>query len=350
MTMLIPKLKGATRISYTSRRHLSHAISSLHLNLDALNTWIASPKSLALSDTLAPRHLANLAITLPTRDGTRTLPSLHTPPKPTYHYPQPGTLVPPGHHLAFFHPLSPEAALRPDGTEADFCPPPPFTRRMWAGGTMAWDLERPLRVDGRAMAVSSVEGVQKKGFGAEEERGKEQGKNPMVFVQQKIEVRMEGETAPSVTEERTHVYLAEGGNSRRGPRIVHGLPVPAFTFTYTPTLTTLFRFSALTFNAHHIHLDKDYAQLTEGYPERLVHGPLTALMLLEVLQFHRPGIRLRTFEYRAQNPVIVGRPQTICGAWRRQAATEPDAVDLWAVDESGIVGMTGRVVFSPESA
>lgn len=137
-----------------------------------------------------------------------------------------------------------------------------------------------------------------------------------------------------------------------------GLPKPDFSVTYKPSLTTLFRFSALTFNGHHIHLDKDYAQNSEGYPgallevcqerrhlivfaERLVHGPLTALMLLEVLQFHKPGLRLHTFEYRARNPVIVNRSSTIYGA-----LTGENKAEMWCADDDGVVGMTGNVTFS----
>ena len=135
------------------------------------------------------------------------------------------------------------------------------------------------------------------------------------------------------------------------------LPRPDFSFTYKPSLTTLFRFSALTFNGHHIHLDKDFAQHSEGYPgafleahrergpslfaERLVHGPLMALMLLEVLQFHNPGLQLQGFEYRARNPVIVNRNSTIYGA-----LTSANKAVMWCADDDGVVGMTGNVTFS----
>lgn len=63
-----------------------------------------------------------------------------------------------------------------------------------------------------------------------------------------------------------------GGTDRVLSRTVTGLPTPDFSFTYKPSLTTLFRFSALTFNGHHIHLDKDYAQHSEGYPGALIEA------------------------------------------------------------------------------
>jgi len=101
---------------------------------------------------------------------------------------------------------------------------------------------------------------------------------------------------------------------------------------------TLFRFSALMFNAHSIHLDLLFTQEKEGYPERLVHGPLTAMMLLETAIFHNPGLQLKSFEYRARNPIIVNRTSTIHGVWN-----DNTSVKLWCVDDDGVVGMTGTV-------
>lgn len=248
--------------SLARRLYSSASVSSLELqNLD---TWIASEKTLSLRDTLTPTHLADLYVTLPTRDGTRG---------ENFSKPIEGLKLEYGHHLAFFHPRNPEAVLRPDGTDADFCPPEPFTRRMWAGGSMKW-LD-PLAIGQKVDAVSTVSSVEKKGF----EKG-----SPMVFVNQTINYTIEGRLEPSVVERRAHVYLPPG-LSKREPRegteifgtlvrryayclcTVKGIRSSSeFSFRYTPTATTLFRFSALTFNGHHIHLDKDYAQKEEGYP------------------------------------------------------------------------------------
>ena len=177
---------------FTARRRFS----------TALDAWLAQPKSLALAlaDTLTPRHLADLYITLPTRDGSCARP---------FQPPALGTPLGYGHHLAFFHPRHPESALRPDGTDADFCPPEPFTRRMWASGTMRWNTKPggALRVGDNAHAVSTIASVEKKGFDAESTR-------PMLFVKQRIEITAQGREEPSVVEERSHVYLASGGNRR----------------------------------------------------------------------------------------------------------------------------------------
>lgn len=294
------------------------------LSTSSLDAWIASPKSLVLTDTFHSNHLSDLYITLPTRDGTHGRP---------FASPVEGTPLGYGHHLAFFHPRNPEASLRTDGTDADFCPPEPFTRRMWAGGTMAWNKERALKVGEKATAVSTVAKVEKKGF--------EVGK-PMIFVKQRIEVTVDGQSQPGMVEERAHVYQAPVASvGSRVPREVKDLPKSEFSLSYTPTLTTLFRFSALTFNGHHIHLDKDYAQKVEGYPERLVHGPLTALLLLESLIYHRPRAQLHTFSYRAHNPIFVNCAATIHGA-----IVAKDKAELWCENDEGVVGMTGVIQFN----
>ncbi|KAF7976710.1 hypothetical protein HWV62_5877 [Athelia sp. TMB] len=303
-------------------RRLSTAATASELA--ALDAWIAAPKALTLTDTLAPSKLADLHITLPTRDGR--------PGATAFSPPTAGTPLAYGHHLAFFHPRTPEAQLRPDGTDADFCPPHPFVRRMWAGGSMRW-LQDGLRVGGAVEARGTVTGVVKKGFTGETKGG------PMVFVEQTIEYAEEGRGV-GVVEGRSHVYLPLGqpGGGARAPREVEVPTSADFEFTLTPSATTLFRFSALTFNGHHIHLDREYAQRIEGYPERLVHGPLTALLLLETTALHHPTVKFAAFAYRARNPVVVDRALTIRGAWH-----SPTEAQLWTVDDAGVVGMTGTI-------
>ena len=75
------------------------------------------------------------------------------------------------------------------------------------------------------------------------------------------------------------------------------------------------------------------------FPERLVHGPLTAIMLLETLIHHRPRAQLRTFTYRAHNPMIANCAATIHGA-----IVSKDKAELWC-ESDGVVGMTGVVQF-----
>ncbi|TFK76401.1 hypothetical protein BDN72DRAFT_830968 [Pluteus cervinus] len=289
-------------------------------NFSAVEEWASTTPRLILNDTLRPEHLQSLYATLPTRNG-------HTRPS---NQPTVSQELGYGHHLVFFHPRNPEHVLRPDGTDADFCPPEPFTRRMWAGGKFTWDNSNPLRIGDDAVAKASVKSVQVKGKDSE---------FPLVFVNQLLEISA-GKTTPSVVEERVHVYLAESANRNK---VIRQVTVPQtcdFSFKYKPTPTTLFRFSALTFNGHHIHLDKEYAQNVEGYPERLVHGPLTALMLLEAATFQNPKLKLNSMEYQAQNALVVDKSLGIYGAWVNESR-----ISMWCQDEqSGVVGMTGTLL------
>lgn len=172
----------------------THGISAA--DIAALDQWISSEKKLVVHDTLRSEYLNDLYVTLPTRDGS------HKPFRP----PEDGDRLQPGHHLVFFHPRNPESVLRADGTDADFCPPEPFTRRMWAGGKMEW--KKPLTLGTKVTSVSVIDSLEKKGF----DKGK-----PMVFVNQKIRYtpfKSHSHGSAAIEETRSHVYLASPGNSR----------------------------------------------------------------------------------------------------------------------------------------
>ncbi|KAK7014842.1 histone H2B [Favolaschia claudopus] len=310
------------RLAIRQNRLYSSAVSLTPANIQALDEYIAAPKNLLLQDTFNVERVSDLLITLPTRDGSRR----------PYETPAIGDPVGHGWHLGFFHARTPESLLSPDGTDGalEFGPPEPFVRRMWASGRISWNAKRPLLVGKTATSSSTFGSVEKKGFDTD---------SPMVFVTQRINVTMMGEEQPSITEERSHVYMGDSVSPSPIPRVVKGIPTHAdFTFKFTPSLITLFRFSALMFNAHLIHLDKDWTQSRRGYPERLVHGPLTALMLLEAAKFHHPTAQFASFEYRARNPVVVDTPMTFKGVW-----VDKQTVTVWCEDDTGVVGMTGKI-------
>lgn len=81
--------------------------------------------------------------------------------------------------------------------------------------------------------------------------------------------------------------------------------------------------------------------VSRTFAERLVHGPLTALLLLDTTIFHIPDIKLKSFEYRAINPMVINKEVTIHGAW--DTSGEEKALLVWAVDEDDVVGMSGRI-------
>lgn len=195
-------LSSTARVARTIalRRGLHTATT---VDYDALRKWADDVKTRTVqySERIIPERLRDLYATLPTRDGTR--PEL--PPSASV-VPKTGDPLAYGHHLVFFHPHSAEAALRWDGTDADACPPPPFTRRMWAAGEMWWSRDHRLLVsDVEVTADAHVAKVDLKGV----ERG-----TPMVFVEQSIEHKVSSSSVVAQTEKRTHVYLPPSRKAR----------------------------------------------------------------------------------------------------------------------------------------
>src|SRR5208283_4471875 len=99
--------------------------------------------------------------------------------------------------------------------------------------------------------------------------------------------------------------------------------------TVTPDPTQLFRFSALTFNAHRIHYDRDYCRDVEGYPGLVVQGPFTAMLLMDHLLATVPDARVHSFKFRAQSPLFDTAPFDLCLNARKGGA------DLWAQGPGG---------------
>jgi 3-methylfumaryl-CoA hydratase len=101
----------------------------------------------------------------------------------------------------------------------------------------------------------------------------------------------------------------------------------------------LFRFSALTYNGHRIHYDQSYARTAEGYPDIVVHGPLLALLALELPRVYAPGAAVREFQYRLVRPAFA--PARIVAAGRPQ----PDgSIDVSVGAAGALPSLTGRVV------
>ena len=103
----------------------------------------------------------------------------------------------------------------------------------------------------------------------------------------------------------------------------------------------LFRYSALIFNAHRIHYDRDYAKV-EGYGGLVVHGPLIATYLLELVRERMPEASLATFTYRAVSPLFDSEPFQVCG----EHSSDGRSAELWAETPDGALAMTGRAEFA----
>lgn len=240
--------------------------------------------------------------------------------------PAPGTPLPPLWHWLYFLPTVPASGLADDGHErrGGFLPPVDLPRRMWAGGRFRFI--HPLRVGDVATRTSTIADVKEK-------TGRT---GHLVFVVVRHEIRNDDGLA--IVEEQDIVYR-EGPREASGRRDVSE-PTKAsadWTRRITPDAVLLFRYSALTFNGHRIHYDREYATGREGYPGLVVHGPLVATLLLDLVRRQRPDLSLREFQFRAVRALFDTAPFDVSG---RQAS--PGEFELWAAGDDGAVAVLAR--------
>jgi 3-methylfumaryl-CoA hydratase len=187
-----------------------------------------------------------------------------------------------------------QADLGPDGhpfRRTIPAPPEPGRRRMWAGGRV-WT-KGLLRCGETATKRTRVLSIQRK-----------QGRTgPLTFVVVGHQILQRGRLV--IDEQQDIVYreaVSPPGRplaaSAEGP----ALAAAADEWTIDTSPTLLFRFSALTYNAHRIHYDRDYARDVEGYPGLVVHGPLQALAMAEAARAR--GYSGQYFEYRLISPLF----------------------------------------------
>ena len=241
-----------------------------------------------------------------------------------------GAGLPPLWHWAYFWHAAPQSELGPDGhpQRGGFLPPVPLPRRMWAGGRLTFS--RPLRVEGEAVRSSQVKSVSSK-HGAT---------GPLVFVTVRHELAQEGGVC--VTEEHDIVYreMPQPGAAAPAPKMAPA--EAAWERSIVPDPVLLFRYSALTFNGHRIHYDRSYVTEVEGYPGLIVHGPLIATLLVDLVQRNLPQARIASFSFRAVGPLFDIEPFTVCGS------PEPDGrtVRLWAKNIRGELAMQAEAVLA----
>lgn len=232
-----------------------------------------------------------------------------------------GSPLPPLWHWIYFVPDASRDDLGIDGhpRRGAFLPPVQLGRRMFAAGSIEY--RRPLTIGTTVTQRNEVIAV-------DEKKG---SSGPLVFVRTAHEISDDDGVA--VLEERTIVYT----DSAPAPRARDTGEVPSAPWTQDVTTdpVLLFRFSALTFNAHRIHYDRDYARTEEGYPDLVVHGPLSALLLAELARRHAQ--RVTVFRFRAQAPFYVGDV-----LYLRGEAT-PEGAVVMAHRDDGSVGLRATI-------
>jgi len=242
--------------------------------------------------------------------------------------PQPGDPLPPGWHWLFFNPVVRRSGLGADGhpRRGGFLPPIDLPRRMWAGSRVHY--REALIVGAQAMRTSRIARVENK-------VGK---RGSLWFVTVEHTVTSEGRTC--IVEQQDIVY-----REATPPGAAAAAPEPhpevaQWGRAVETDTTMLFRYSALTFNGHRIHYDQAYTRDEEGYPDLVVHGPLTATLLQQLAQENGGGRRLARFEFRGVSPLFIGRPFRVEG--RRG---EGDTAVLWARGPDGELSMSASASY-----
>jgi 3-methylfumaryl-CoA hydratase len=272
-----------------------------------LQTWVGKTETLVDDITAVP--LRGLAASLDQDD----LPA------------ESGAPVPPLWHWLYFLQQPVRSEIGPDGhaRRGGFLPPVPLPRRMWAGGRLQWVHGNFPVVGDTVKRVSRIESVTRKSGRS----------GDLVFVLVKHEIS--NARGLALTEEHDIVY-------RANPRPEDPVPPPqpaaknaTWTETVVPDEVLLFRYSALTFNSHRIHYDRKYVTEVEGYPGLIVHGPLIATLLLELLRSKLPDARVSSFEFRAVRPVFDMSSFKLHG----KPSADGKIVQLWTEDHEGWLTM-----------
>lgn len=244
--------------------------------------------------------------------------------------PAPGAPLPALWHWLYFLPLYPQSDVGPDGhaRRGGFLPPIPLPRRMWAGSELQF--KKPLHIGDAVTRTSTIDDVTEKSGRS----------GPLVFVKVRHDIRRRDETENALLEYHDIVY-------REAPKPGDAAPPPkpapqrcAWERRWVPDDVLLFRYSALTFNSHRIHYDRRYVTEEEGYPGLVVHGPLIATLLLDLLRHQLPDAIVARYEFRAIRPLFDLYPFFVCG----EPQSDGKTFKLWVRDHEGSLAMDATAV------
>ena len=320
------------------RRLASTTISTRHKELvdDFLQTAKnASP--LVRKQLLDPHQTQRLSLTLNRPQLYRNTPPLED------ELPLHGTPLPPGYHLAYFTPAALSGNLGRDGTDISYSPAAPFTRRMWAGGQLHWERHNPLRIGDETIETTKLIAAAPKITRAGEE---------MIVVG--VEKTFKNAKGLALVDRRDWVFRPELSGpppltDYPEPVSIDNAPLPSPDAShrsrdFLQTAVSLFRFSALTFNAHMIHYSRPWCREVEGHRDIVVHGPLNLINMLDFWRDEQPDDYMipQSIKYRATAPFYAG--ENYRGLLERGSGTT--LIKLWGHDGKGDVrvGMLGDVV------
>ena len=280
-------------------------MSERTLDQNLLSRWIGRQEEMI--DVIEPRTARLMQATL---DRT---PSLEL-----------GDVLPPLWHWLYFPVVLPQKDLGRDGHPklGGFLPPVALPRRMWAGGRFGF--ERALRIGETAAKRSTIQNVQIK----------EGRSGPLCFVTVKYEY-FAGDTF-CFWEEHDIVYREDPKPGAEAPVAPEAPGGAEWGRQVEPSAIMLFRYSALTFNGHRIHYDRQYSREVEGYPGLVFHGPLTSTLLFDLLLEQNPGCWVSAYEFRAVSPLFD------TAAFALEGRRDGDHIELWARNPEGRLAMTAK--------
>lgn len=236
----------------------------------------------------------------------------------------------PGWHWLHFLAVHGQAHLGPDGhaERGRFLPPVPLPRRMWAGSRL--EFLQPLRLGEPVSRLSRIAAIY----------GKQGRTGPLVFVRVRHEISHSAGLA--LIEEQDIVYRDQAKRDEPAAPPRQLSDAHDWMRQVQPDAPLLFRYSALTFNAHRIHYDRPYATEIEGYPGLVVQSPLIAALLLDLLRENVPNAELASFAFKAVKPTFDTGPFRICG----RRGGDPDTAQLSACHLDGALAMEAKAVFA----
>ena len=280
------------------------------LDLDHLRQWIGRTEE--KTDVVTAHLVAALRSVLFLDDGT----------------PKDGDAAPFTTHWCLTVPVAPLSQVGPDGhpVRGGFLPPVPLPRRMWAGGEI--NFIEPLRVGDVVTRSSRIKDVTVKTGST----------GTLCFVS--VDHEIATKRGPAVRERHDIVYRdmpTDGKNA--APAKPAPAPAAAHRETHMADPVLLFRYSAVTFNSHRIHYDRDYVTRVEGYPGLIVHGPLQASLLVELGAKLHGGKAPKTFTYRGLQPLFDAAEFSV------NASATGGNMELWTANASGAPTMKGTAVW-----
>ncbi|MEJ8835327.1 FAS1-like dehydratase domain-containing protein [Ramlibacter sp. AN1133] len=284
----------------------------MQTSLDDLQAWIGRTETVRDSIGATPVRALDATLDHPARPVEQ------------------GTALPALWHWLYFLPLHRQSEIGPDGhaRRGGFLPPVPLPRRMWAGSQ--FEFRSPVRVGDAVERTSTIADVSVK----EGRTGK------LVFVKVRHELRCNGATDPAIVEFHDIVYREARRPDDVEPPPQRAEAGAAWRREIVPDDVLLFRYSALTFNGHRIHYDRRYVTEVEGYPGLIVHGPLIATLLMDLVRRQMPQAEVASFRFKAVRPTFDLNPFHVNG----QPGPDGRTVRLFASDHEGWLTMDATAV------